>query len=114
MLSLLFPFRKSFWKANEKIESQGEKQIKTIEQHGKEIVECNALIKKYDYNTEKDNLTILTQKEVLNKLISKKYDEISELSEKTNYDDLTYHFQDKHFVEKVLMILIKHLMFLKR
>ena len=33
------------------IEYQGEKQIKAFEEHGKQLVESNALVKRNDYDT---------------------------------------------------------------
>ena len=35
--------------------NQDKKQIKAIEEDGKQLAESNALIKKCDYDTEKDN-----------------------------------------------------------
>ena len=40
----LFSFRKSIWETTKTIENQCEKQIKTIEEQGKQLVESNALI----------------------------------------------------------------------
>ena len=34
-------------------EKQGEKQIKVTEEHGKQLAESNALIRKYGYDIEK-------------------------------------------------------------
>ena len=49
-------------KANE---NYGEKQTKAIEEHGKQLVESNALINKYDYHTKKGNSRFLKQKKYL-------------------------------------------------
>ena len=68
------------------IENKGEKQVKAIEQREKQLAESNALIKNYDYYTEK---------EMFNKLIDGRRDEILKLSEKTNDDDLKYHYKVK-------------------
>ena len=75
------------------IESQGKKQIKAIEEHGKQPVESNTFIKKFDYNTARYSPTLSKQKEVFNKFIDERYDKILELSKKNIHDDLTYHFK---------------------
>ena len=75
------------------IESQGKKQIKAIEEHGKQPVESNTFIKKFDYDTARYSPTLSKQKEVFNKLIDERYDKILELSKKNIHDDLTYHFK---------------------
>ena len=59
------PLGKAFGKQTKKIEYQGEKQIKAIQEHGKQLVKSNTLIKKY------------------------------ELSKKTDLDNLIYIFKDK-------------------
>ena len=56
------PLRKTFEKQIKTIENHGEKQIKAIEELGKQLVEINALIKKYDFDTEKDSSSFLKQK----------------------------------------------------
>ena len=48
------------------IKNHGEKLIKAAEEHGKQIFESNAIIKKYDYDTEKDSPELLRQKEIVN------------------------------------------------
>ena len=60
-----------------------EKQIKTIEHQGKNIANSNALVKKYNYDTQKDSQSILKQKEIFNKLADERKDEIIELTEKS-------------------------------
>ena len=75
------------------IESQSKKQIKVIEEHGKQPVESNAFIKKFDYDTARVSPTLSKQKEVFNKLIDERYDKILEVSKKKIHDDLTYHFK---------------------
>ena len=60
-----------------------EKQIKTIEHQGKNIANSNALVKKYNYDTQKDSQSILKQKKIFNKLADERKDEIIELTEKS-------------------------------
>ena len=52
------------------IEDQGEKEIKEIEDHRREFVKCNELMKK-DFNIEKDDIPLEKQKELFNKLFAK-------------------------------------------
>ena len=68
------------------IEHKAEKQVKAIEERKKQLAESNALIKNYDYYTEK---------EMFNKLIDGRRDEILKLGKKTNDDDLKYHCKVK-------------------
>ena len=56
-------------KAFEKVEIQGGKQIKAFEEHGKQLVDSNALFKKYDF--EKDDPSFLKQKEIFDKVFIK-------------------------------------------
>ena len=44
------------------IEIHGGKQIKATEEHGKQVVQSNAIIKKFDYVTEKNSPELLRQK----------------------------------------------------
>ena len=74
------PLGKAFEKQIKTIENQGEKQIKATEEHGKQLAESNALIKKYD--TQEDVSPFLKQKEIFNKLTDKRRFEILKLSEK--------------------------------
>ena len=65
--------RKPFEKKTKKtIEDQGEKEIKEIEDHRKEFVKCNELMKK-DFNIEKDDIPLEKQKEILNNFFAEKY-----------------------------------------
>ena len=86
---------KAFEKQIKKTEDEGQKQINAIEVHGKKIVKSNDIIKKYDYETEKDSLKILRQKEIFNKMINERYDE----AKKINSNDLIYHFKKKKWVK---------------
>ena len=51
---------KAFEKPAETIEDQGIKQIKAIEDHSKQLVESNELIKK-NFNIDKDSITLKEQ-----------------------------------------------------
>ena len=86
-------------KASEKqtrtIKDKGGKQVKAIEEHGKQLLKSNAFIKEYDYDTKKDSRSLLKLKEIFNKLIDEKRDIILKLNKKINFDDLMYNFKDK-------------------
>ena len=45
-------------------ENERDKQRKSIDKYGKQLVESNPFIKKDDYNTERDSTTILKQKNI--------------------------------------------------
>ena len=82
--------RKLFEKEKKKtIEDQGEKEIKEIEDHRKEFVKCNELMKK-DFNIEKDDILLEKQKEIFNKLFAEKSFEFQKEKEKTNPNNLIY------------------------
>ena len=50
------------------MKAKAKKQIKVIEEHGKQIVESDALIRKYEYDVE-DSPNILKEKEIFNNLV---------------------------------------------
>ena len=56
------PLRKAFEKQIKTIANQVKKQIKAIQEDGKQLLESNSIIKKYDYDTEKDSPGFLKPK----------------------------------------------------
>ena len=44
---------------------------KVFKKHEKQVVNFNAIIKEYDYDTDKDSIEILRQKEIFNKVMTK-------------------------------------------
>ena len=60
----------SFRKTNKTIETQVKKYIKAIENHGKQLVESNALINKNDYGTE--NALLQKEEEIYDKLFAER------------------------------------------
>ena len=56
------PFGKAFKKPIKTIENQGEKQIKAIAEHGKQLAESNALQEKNDCDTKKDSQHFCSKK----------------------------------------------------
>ena len=75
-----FPLGKAFEKQIKTIEDEGEKQIKAIQNQGQVKT-----MKKYTYNDE-DSPLIWKQKEIFNKLVDERLDEIIKLDEKVNRD----------------------------
>ena len=65
-----------------KIEDQREKQIKALEEHGKQLVK---------YNNEKESSTHSKQKEIFEGLANKRMEEIQDLSKQIDFHNLTYH-----------------------
>ena len=60
------------------------KQIKAFEEHGKQLVK---------YNKEKESLNHSKQKEIFKELANKRMEEITDLSEQTDFNNLTYHYK---------------------
>ena len=85
------PLGKASEKERKIIQNQGIKQIKATEEHGKQLPESKAPIQKYDYNVKNHSLSIVKQKQIFNKRVNKRRDEILKLSKRINYDGLTYH-----------------------
>ena len=83
------PLGKAFEQQIKTIEEQGEKQTKTTQNQGQVKT-----IKKYTYDDE-DSPLISKQKEIFNKLIDKRLNEITKLDEKVNQDDLIYRYKGK-------------------
>ena len=55
----------SFEKKKKKIESQGKNQIKAIEDHGKQFIESDELMKK-NFNIDRDSILLEEQKIIFN------------------------------------------------
>ena len=77
-----FVLGKAFEKQIKTTEDQGERQIKAIQNQG-EI----KTVKKCAYS-DKDGLLISKQKEICNKLVDKRLEEITNLDKKVNPNDL--------------------------
>ena len=86
--------RKAFEKQIRTIEDQGERQIKAIQDQGQVKT-----IKNYTYDDE-DTPLILKQKEILNKLVDERLEEITNLDKKVNSDDLIYRYKGNTADEK--------------
>ena len=86
--------RKAFEKQIRTIEDQGERQIKAIQDQGQVKT-----IKKYTYD-DKDTPLISKQKEIFNKLVGERLEEITNLAKKVNSDDLIYRYKSNTADEK--------------
>ena len=83
------PLGKAFEKQIKTTEDQGEKQIKAI-QNQQQV----KTIKKYTCDDD-GSPSISKQKEIFNKLIDERLDEITKLDKKINHDDLIYRYKGK-------------------
>ena len=83
------PLGEAFEKQIKTTEDQGKKQIKSIQNQGQ-----MKTIKKYTYDYKDSPLTS-KQKEIFNKLVDERLDEITKLDEKVIHDDLIYRYKGK-------------------
>ena len=83
------PLGKAFEKQIKTIEDQGEKQIKAIQDQGQVKT-----IKIYTYDAE-DTPLISKQKEIFNKLIDERLEEITNLDKKVDSDDLIHRYKGR-------------------
>ena len=64
------PLGEALEKQTKTIKDQGNKQIKAIEDHGKQLVESNAYVKK-NFNIDRNSTSLEEQKKYLMKLLMK-------------------------------------------
>ena len=69
------------------------KQIKALEEHGKQLVKSS---------DEKKFSTHLKQKEFFEELDNKRTDEIQNLSKQNDFNNLTYYFKDKSTPKNII------------
>ena len=69
-----------------------EKQIKTIEDHGKKQIEALENLKPKAIENGSNNKSTIT-KEIYDKILEERLDEILEMSRKIDYSNLTYIFK---------------------
>ena len=69
-----------------------EKQIKTIEDHGKKQIEALENLKPKVIQSGSNNKSTIT-KEIYNKTLEERMDEILEMSRNIDYNNLTYNFK---------------------
>ena len=97
---------KALEKQTKTIENQGEKQIKELEEHGKQLIESNELIKN-DFNIDRDGVPLKEQKEIFNKLLAEEASEFFGIKDIIHPNKLIYQFktEGKKFW-KILEIII--------
>ena len=78
-----YPLGKAFEKLTKTIEDQGEKQIKALEKHGKQLVK---------YNKEKESSMHSKQKKIL-ELANKRMQDIQDLSKQIDWNNSTYRYE---------------------
>ena len=81
------------------IEGQRKKQIKAIEEHGKQLVKSNAIISGNDFNIDRDNVSLEKQKEVFNELLKERASELNVMDDKINPNNLVYKFKNENSLE---------------
>ena len=69
-----------------------EKQIKTIEDHGKKQIEALENLKPKAIQSRSNNKSTIT-KEIYNKTLEERMDKILEMSRNIDYNNLTYNFK---------------------
>ena len=69
-----------------------EKQIKTIEDHGKKQIEALENLKPKAIQSGSNNKSTIT-KEIYNKTLEERMDKILEMSRNIDYNNLTYNFK---------------------
>ena len=70
---------------------QSKKQIKTLEEHGKQLVESHELIKKY-FNIDRDS-TPFNEYKKINELVDKETSKFKDLGKRINSDNLIYKYK---------------------
>ena len=82
------PLGKAFKKQKQKtIEKQREKEIKAIEEYGKQLIKSSG---------EKDSLELLKQKEIFDELVNERMFKINKLSEEIDFNNLIDHYTSKN------------------
>ena len=72
-----------------------EKQINTIEDQGEKQVETLKSLKPEATKSESNNKCSIS-KDIYDKLLDERIDEILEMTREMNYNSLVYHFKDSH------------------
>ena len=79
------PLGKAFEKQTKTIKEQEEKQLKALEEHGKQLVKSNKFGEK--------SISLHKQKEILCKLVVERSQEIEKLRKSVNFKNLIYYFK---------------------
>ena len=83
-----FPLGKASEKQTKTIEDQGKKQVETLE-NLKSKEQTKAIEDKSDWKLSK-------QKEIYNRLLNKRLDEIQKISKEIDFNNLTYYFKSSN------------------
>ena len=86
---------KALQKQTRTIEDKGEKQIKALEKHGKQLVMSNG---------EKHSWELLKQKEIFDEPVNESRFEINNLSKGIDFNNLNYHYKSK-ILQNILFVL---------
>ena len=81
------------------IEGQRKKQIKAIEEHGKQLVKSNAIISGNDFNIDRDNVSLEKQKEIFHELLKERASELNGMDDKINPNNLVCKFKNENSLE---------------
>ena len=79
------------------MKNKDKKQIKTLEDHGKQLVKSS---------TEEESLILLKQKEIFEELTNERVDEIQNLSIQIDFTILVY-FNDKSSLNTLLVLTVQ-------
>ena len=80
-------------------EDQAEKQIKALEEHGKQLVEFNELVKK-DFNIDGGSIPFSEQRKIFDKLVKGRSSEFKYLEKRINPDNLIYKYKIEEMTPK--------------
>ena len=69
------------------MEDQGEKQIKALKEHGKQLVK---------YNNEEESSTYSKGKEIFEEIAHRRMEEIQDLGKEIDFNNLIYHYKSKN------------------
>ena len=78
------PSGKAFKEQIKTTTDQGEKQIKALEEHGKQLVK---------YNNEKESSIHLKQKQIFKELANNRMEKLQDLSKQIDFNNLTYRYK---------------------
>ena len=81
------------------IEGQRQKQIKAIEEHGKQLVKSNAIISGNNFNIDRDNISLEKQKEIFHELLKERASELNGMDDKINPNNLVCKFKNENSLE---------------
>ena len=80
-------------------EDQAEKQIKALEEHGKQLVEFNEFVKN-DFNNNEGSIPFPEQRKIFNKLVRGRSSEFKYLEKRINPDNLIYKYKIEEMTPK--------------